>query len=322
MNHITNRDFFENHQPDYKESSVALGNFDGLHRGHMLLVDKLKEAGGETVVFSFEPHPLSVITGSRIPSILSSNEKLFLLERMGIDCFLEYPFDKAFANTSAQEFVEKILSKLNCKNLIIGEDYRFGRNREGNAEFLQEICGRKGIKVFQIDTLYHEGEKISSTRIREAIARQQMEEAEALLGRPFLIMGEVVKGNRIGRSLGFPTANMRICEKKITPKNGVYITKTLINGVLYESITNIGIRPSIESDSLKTRNMETYVFDFSGELYGQRIVVYFYRYVRDETHFESLDQLKGRIQEDLRIARAYFVNEKCKQGNWGNKGLN
>lgn len=304
MIHIdnTNIDQFNN-------TAVTIGNFDGMHLGHMALIDKLKEYSNKkdlkSVIFSFYPHPKYVLTGIDVDHILSRDEKLFLLDSMNIDIFIEYPFNLEFAQTSPKYFIEEILvKKLKCKILIIGEDYKFGNSRLGNINFIKEIANKLNIEVVIVPHYMHNNKKVSSTNIRQFISEGNILEAEKILNRNFFIKGTVIKGKQLGRTIGFPTANILPNKNKVLPPFGAYITKTIITKTndTYESITNIGVNPTVNG---KIKIVETFLFNFDGDLYGKDILVCFLKRLRDEKKFSSLDELKKQIKQDVSIAKSY-----------------
>lgn len=299
---------------DYKviNSVVTVGTFDGVHRGHSMILNKLiREAsslGGESVVFTLYPHPRKVLFPEEKEIFLLNTieEKIELLEKFGIDNLIIYPFTKEFAQLTSCDFIEKVLyNKLNVKQLIVGFDHHFGKDRQGNLEILRNCAHPFGIDILKVDALEHEGEKISSSRIRKAIISGEIEKGNLLLGSDFFIKGTVISGNKIGRTLGFRTANIQIKEKeKLVPKRGVYAVKIKTENKLYKGMLNIGTRPTV-STNFQT-NIEVHIFDFNDDLYNKEITIIFKKYIREEKKFEDKSQLQKQLNEDKRIVLSYL----------------
>ena len=277
--------------------AVALGNFDGLHRGHQELIRVTKESGN-AAVFSFFPPPLSVLGCTPVKTIMTSREKAFLLEKMGIDLFIEYPFDNQISNMPPESFVRDVLvGQLRCRTVIIGEDYRFGQQGGGNCEMLCKLGQALKFEVKVIPHIMDSGSKISSTRVREAIAKKEFETAARLMGRPYFVMGEVIRGNMLGHGMGIPTANLAPSIYKFLPPSGVYHSFIKLDDENFLGLTNIGTRPTVADD--KEIMIETHILEFDGNIYGQTITVEFGRWIRSESKFESLDALRAQITSDI-----------------------
>lgn len=294
----------------YNNTVVTIGNFDGIHLGHMALIDKLKECANKnnlkSVIFSFYPHPKYVVTGFDVQHIFSRNEKFFILDNLNIDVFIEYPFNLEFAQTSPKYFIEQILvKKLKCKMLIVGEDYRFGNSKLGDINFIKKIANKLNIGVIVVPHYMYDNKKVSSTNIRKLISEGNIYGAEKILNRNFFIKGTVIKGKQLGRTIGFPTANILPNKNKILPPFGAYITKTMISKTndTYESITNIGVNPTVDG---KIKIVETFLFNFEGNLYGKDIIVCFLIRLRGEKKFRTLGELKKQIEKDVNIAKNYL----------------
>nr|WP_317358167.1 bifunctional riboflavin kinase/FAD synthetase [uncultured Tyzzerella sp.] len=291
-----------------QQTIVTIGNFDGIHIGHKKLITTTKkyalEKGLKSVVITFSPHPLEIIKNN-IPFlyIFSEEEKNREMEKENIDFFIKYPFTKDFANISPKDFVNILIEKLNCKILVVGEDYCFGKNRTGNVEILKNICKEKGIEVIKIYNIVIDGERVSSSIIRECLNNRNIKKANLLLNKPYYILDKVVEGNKLGRTIGFPTANIIPSKNKLLPPDGVYITKTKYNNNIYDSITNIGTNPTVNNTH---RTIETYIFDFNQNLYNKDIEVYFYDWIRSVKKFKGIDELKGQIAKDINIANNFF----------------
>ncbi|MDY3745836.1 MAG: bifunctional riboflavin kinase/FAD synthetase [Lachnospiraceae bacterium] len=308
---------------DFKlnNTAVALGKFDGLHRGHKVLIDrinKLKEKGMLSVMFTFDYHPNSLFGDKEQQLIYTMKERRVIAEKMGIDILIEYPFTEETAAMEPADFIKEVLiDKVGARFVVVGEDFRFGSHRAGNTDLLEGmslplgysavIC-RKVCDMIPMgfdDNLQPESREISATLIRKAISKGDVELANRLLGYPFNIIGEVVHGREIGRTIGMPTANIIAPGTKLLPPNGVYYSKTKIFGKLYNSVTNIGYNPTVSDKNSK--RIETYVYDFKGDLYGKSIEVELYHYGRPEMKFASLDALKTQMHKDGERSKRYFA---------------
>jgi len=295
----------------FQNTAVTIGNFDGLHRGHQELIHRLKKhaesMGLLSLVFSFAPHPVSVFSGKPFYTILSKEEKIKLLNELKVDIFLEYPFDKEFARIEPDDFMGMLIERLKCRALIIGEDYHFGKNRAGTPVYMKETGEKRGLKVDIVSHIYDDlgegSERISSTRIRDCISQGMVKEAGFMLGRPYFVMGQVSSGKRLGRTIGFPTVNLIPPPFKLMPLSGVYFTKILYNGQLMPGITNVGSNPTVGGAHC---TVESYIFDFNSEIYGEEIVVYFYEKIRDEIKFSSVEELKKQITNDIQSAGKFI----------------
>lgn len=290
---------------------VSLGNFDGFHIGHQKLINTaIKEAKNhslKSVIFSFYPHPRQVLYNEIVPLILTPNEKNYLLEKTEIDYYVEYPFTKDFSKLNPCDFFEKVLvDGLGCKKIVIGEGYRFGKKQEGNQTLLKQLCDLNNIELIVLKHINaKEQEKVSSSKIRELILDNQFLIAEKYLSRPYFIKGEVVSGKQIGHKICFPTANLIPDKNKLVPSNGIFITDVLYKKNIYKSVTNIGTNPTVNG---QTKTIETYIFDFEQNIYHEDILVNFYKKIRDEIKFDSLEQLKTQIAKDVLKAKEFFAN--------------
>lgn len=288
--------------------SIALGNFDGVHNGHRALisraVDKAQELGIKSGVFTFSNHPKNFFAGDQIvKNIIYQEEKAKLIEDLGVDYLFNVEFTSEIASMEPVDFIDHILvDKLNLKEAFCGFNYRFGFKAAGNPQVLREEGLVKGYHVNEIEPVTVEGDVVSSTLIRGLIRSGKMEECEKYLGRKYSIGGEVVVGNRLGRTIGFPTSNIMIDENMVTPPNGVYITYCIHNDEKYPSVTNVGVKPTIGSFQ---KNMETHIFNFDKELYGKHIRVEFLKMTRDEAKFSSVEELSAQIVKDCEEAKSY-----------------
>jgi len=287
---------------------LTIGNFDGVHKGHLALFDKVKERAkaiaGQSVVMTFEPHPLKIMRPANGPQLIThTGQKLELIEKAGIDVIVCVSFDREFAAIPARDFVNSILvKKIGIKEIVVGYDYTFGHNREGDINLLREIGNDFGFVVHLVGPIEIDHTLVSSTSIRRLVQEGRLEEARVLLGRDFEVQGTVVKGrNRGGRLLGFPTANLNP-HGELLPKTGVYAVKLLIDDAFYNGVTNVGYNPTFGDTGL---TVETHVLDYSGELMGKTIKVHFIKRLRDEKTFKTLEELSSQIAQD--IARAEKV---------------
>ena len=289
-----------------KNPVLTIGNFDGVHLGHQTLFDKVKHRArslnGESVVMTFHPHPLEVLSAGNGPVFITEHaRKLRLIESCGIDIAIVIPFSQEFARMSAQEFVKHILvDKIGVKALVVGYDYKFGYGREGDIDFLKNLGRKYNFDVEAVTGIKMDGKVVSSTAIRQFIKEGQLREANVLLGRPYEISGMVVKGrDRGGRVLGFPTANIRIsCQAP--PKTGVYVVRVEIDGKIYGGAANLGYNPTFGDTEL---SLEVHIFDFSENLYGKEIAVQFVDRLRDEKRFSGPEELAVQIQKDVQKAK-------------------
>ncbi|MDR2939468.1 MAG: bifunctional riboflavin kinase/FAD synthetase [Clostridiales bacterium] len=291
-----------------ENSVVCIGNFDGVHRGHIKLIEETVSIANshnlKSVVFSFYPHPRAVLGQEGIKFIITSKEKAYLLNKFELGYFIEYPFERGFANLAPEQFFARFLiDMLGCKALVVGEGYKFGKDKSGDLNILKKLVKEHNVFLSVQPNLYLGSEKISSSEIRKWILNSEFDKAEEALGSPYFIKSEVVLGKQIGRRLNFPTANLIADGEKLIPGDGIYATKTNINGRLYTSVTNIGKNPTLNSGS---RTIETYVFDFDNIIYGKEIIVYFYKKVREEIKFSSIGHLKKQISNDVLEVKKFF----------------
>ncbi|WP_320020000.1 bifunctional riboflavin kinase/FAD synthetase [Labilibaculum manganireducens] len=284
---------------------VTIGTFDGVHLGHRKVIRRLQELAqkvkGETVIFTFYPHPRLVLNtednGLRLINTLE--EKKVLLEAAGIDHLVVYPFTKEFSKLTYIEFVEKILVKqLGMKYLVVGYDHRFGHNREGKYEDLKVFADQLNFKIERQDVLNMDAINVSSTKIRNAIADGDIQMANKYLGYRFFIKGDVVNGKKLGHTIGFPTANIDPQESyKLVPKDGVYAVKVDVDDKRYLGMLNIGVRPTV-NNQLDNRSIEVHILDFNQDIYFKNITIHFYQRIRNEQFFTSLDELKAQLAKD------------------------
>lgn len=292
---------------------LTIGTFDGVHMGHQKIIRQLNEEankiGGESVLFTFYPHPRMVLYPENhgLKLIQTQVEKIDKLRRMGLQNVIIHPFTHEFSRLSALDFVRDFLvNSLHVKKLVIGYDHQFGKNREGSLEFLKEVCDTYGFEVIEISAQEIDEVNVSSTKIRQAIKDGDMELAASYLGEPFELNARVVQGSALGRQLGFPTANLDVeSEIKLIPKTGVYAVNVLLeSGHICEGMMNIGNRPTVD-DSGNTV-IEVNLFDFKQDIYGQHVTVQLLSRFRDEIKFESIDALRQQLNQDEKDIRTYF----------------
>ncbi|WP_308685766.1 bifunctional riboflavin kinase/FAD synthetase [Stomatobaculum longum] len=293
------------HLPE--DTVVAVGKFDGEHRGHQKIIatmlDIAREKQLKTAIFTFGTPPAAVVSGQRRPQILTNEERRERLHQAGIDYIVEYPFDAEIAAMDGEDFVREILlGAMRMRAIVGGEDLRFGKAGAVNAAKLKSLGERLHFSVYIIQKETEAGEEISSSLIRDALAAGDMAKANTLLGMPYTAEGVVQHGNGIGnRILGFPTINLLLPAGKLLPRRGVYQTETVLpDGRTFRSITNVGTNPSVEQDHLSHRlRLESFLLDFSGNLYDTRVRLRFLRFIRPEKKFASLTALKQQIMADL-----------------------
>ncbi|HNP49742.1 MAG TPA: bifunctional riboflavin kinase/FAD synthetase [Bacteroidia bacterium] len=293
--------------PGLPNAVVTIGTFDGVHTGHMKIIHRLnevaRETGGETVVLTFFPHPRMVLQpdDSDLKLITTMEERKSLLQKNGIHHLIIQPFSKEFSRISATEFVRDVLlSKMGMKTLVIGYDHHFGRNREGSYKELEEMASIYGFRLEEISKQVIDEVAVSSTKIRKALQVGDVEAANKLLGHEFTLHGEVIRGDKIGTSLGFPTANIRIQETyKLIPDDGIYAVLVEVDKVIHKGMLYLGTRPTVDG---KKHTSEVNILDFNKDIYGKSITVYLKTRIRGDMHFENLEQLKEKMKEDLRNA--------------------
>jgi riboflavin kinase/FMN adenylyltransferase len=290
-------------------SAVTIGNFDGVHRGHQQVISQLQRvaraASLPTVVIIFEPQPIEYFAPDKAPKRLARfREKIAYLKAQQIDYLLCLRFNQELASQSAENFVQRILvNGLNTKHLVIGDDFHFGKNRQGNFQFLQQHSARFGFIVDETETLVIDGERVSSTRIRQCIQQDDFDKAAELLGRPYSLSGRIAHGKKLGRKLGYPTINIKMGDKTLIVK-GIFavIVKGIDNRVL-QGVASIGTRPTVNGiDTI----LEVYILDFDQDVYGYSVEVEFLYKIRNEEKFDSLAELTTWIAQDTEKAKAFF----------------
>jgi len=292
---------------------VTIGVFDGVHQGHQKVLKRLnqlaKQNNGESVVFTFWPHPRIVLSkdihSMRLLSTI--DEKKYLLSNAGIGHLIINPFTQEFSELTACEFIEEYLvKKIGVKHLLIGYNHRFGKDRKYGYDFLNDCAQKYGFTIEKLEAQLVDDEKVSSTIIREFLNQGEIGRANKYLGYNYFISGHVVEGNQIGRKIGFPTANVQVPELyKQIPMDGVYAVRVKLNGDNYFGMLNIGTRPTIQDD-IKSKNIEVHIFDFDQKIYHQTITVFFEKRIRDEFKFNSLDELMLQLEKDQREVKEFF----------------
>lgn len=293
-----------------KETVLALGFFDGVHKGHQQVIKTAKaiadEKGLLLSVMTFDPHP-SAILGNRDESIsyLTPLElKVKWMEKLGVDQLFIVQFTEEFANLLPQEFVDQYIIGLNAKHVVAGFDFSFGKYGKGTMESLP-FHSRNEFTQTTVSKYDFENEKVSSTRIRQAIISGEMDEAAKLLGRPYQIKGTVVDGDKRGRTIGFPTANISVSVPYALPSVGVYAVKCIINGLIFEGMCNIGYKPTFYHEFQK-QTIEVNIFDFNEDIYGREVEIYWYTRIRDEKKFNGINELIEQLQKDREVVKQYF----------------
>lgn len=298
-----------------KPTVLTLGVFDGLHLGHQRIMQTVVERANAVdavpTAITFDPHPRAVLHPESAPPLLQTlDQRLANLELLGIGQAIVIAFDREFAAQPAEVFLRDIVhDRLHAKEVYLGKGFAFGKNRGGNIELLRKLSGELGFHADEVEEVRLRGHRISSSRIREMLAAGRVNLTRRMLGRPYGVEGVIIRGNRRGHTIGFPTANLKP-HNRVIPKFGVYATATLVDGTWRRSITNIGVRPTFETQA--EPSIESYLFDFDGDLYGDVLRVRFLHRIRDERKFNGIDELKAQIEKDSRRALNYFRHEGVK----------
>lgn len=288
----------------FNETYIALGSFDGLHKGHLTLINKAIELSklnnAKSMVYTFKNHPLTLINKDIAPKLIMDNKtKVEVLEKIGVDIVCLIDFTKEFMQIEPEEFVRMLVEKYNVKGLVVGFNYKFGHKNKGDINLLKELSERLGFELYIMKAYKSEENIISSTKIRSLISSGHIEEANEMLDRTFVLRGTVVDGKKLGRTLGFPTANMKINEEIILPKLGVYYTNVEYDKKIYKGITSVGLNPTVCG---KNVTVETYILDFDKFIYGDELKVYFVERIRNEEKYDSLTALKEQLFKDKKFA--------------------
>lgn len=300
---------YETIQPLNEDTAITLGTFDGLHIGHVKIIKQLvkdaKERNLKSVVYTFKNHPLSLNHSVETPStIFKLDYKKKILEALGVDILIFLTFDDDQKNIEPNYFIEEILvKKLRMKHLVVGYDYHFGKKAKGNTELLIKSSRKYHYSYDIVDPIKKDYVRVSSTLIRKLLANGKIKDANYYLGRPYSLEGKVIDGEKIGRKIGYPTANLELDNNFAILKPGVYITKTLLDGEFYYSVTNVGFNPTLKQSEF---SVETYILDFDQSIYGKHIRIDFYKKIRDELKFKDVEELKEYIRWDVYNTKKYF----------------
>lgn len=311
MIQITNIEDLNKSFPD-SEIIITMGNFDGVHLGHKSILEailnKKNNSSQKFGLVTFVPHPRVVLKGDEGFLINDYEERRSLIESIGLDFIVELRFDRDFSTQTPDQFLDNYILKIdNLKKIYLGHDFAFGANKKGTHEIVVNRTKGRNIQVFLESEIHDDkGVRFSSTDIRDAITSGQMQKANDYLGRNFYVSGSIVKGQGRGKKIGFPTANILCDSSRIIPKNGVYKTKTTLDNMVYQSITNVGVNPTFKDD--KKTIVETNIFDFDEDIYGETIKVEFIDFIRDEKKFTSVNELIDQISEDVQKTKDSF---KC-----------
>ncbi|MEM8844259.1 MAG: bifunctional riboflavin kinase/FAD synthetase [Pseudomonadota bacterium] len=301
------------HFPKLKNFTIAtVGNFDGVHKGHQeiisFMVERAKQQSLKSVLITFEPTPKEFFAHESAPARISPlRQKFELIREMGVDYFACMHFNQPLSKIPAQDFVQKFLYEdLKISQLIVGDDFRFGHKRMGDISLLQSMGEQLGFEVTDQNTIHHEDSRISSSLVREKLFNGHFDEAAALLNRPFTISSKVFHGDKKGRTIGFPTANL-LLKRRVSPVLGVFAVSAETDGKVWKGVANVGHRPTVNG---QRKQLEVHLFDCEENLYGKRLTVYFHIKLRDEKKFSSFDELKEQISLDVNQAHHYFITEK------------
>ncbi len=284
--------------------NIAIGIFDGIHRGHLKVISKACSKPEVSVVLTFEPHPMSIISPEKAPPIISSIDcREVLLNELGVNKFMVLPFDKLRAGQEPEEFVEELVSNCDLGSISVGDDFRFGKGRKGCVKLLKKFSKKYQFEVFEIERVKDKnGLVISSSRVREKLLEVDFHAVSDLLGREFALSGPVIKGKGLGRQIGVPTANID-CNVPRILRYGVYAVKVAFENQEFQGIANLGFRPTVNNDDNICPLLEVHLFNFDANLYGKRLVVNFKEFIRPEIKFNSLDELKSQIKDDINCAK-------------------
>jgi len=291
------------------KSVISVGSFDGVHLAHQKIIEFMNlmkyKKNLNSVIYTFDNHPSTVFSEKTVKLLTTNNERKYLFEKENIDDLIFQRFDKEFASFSAEYFIRNVLIKhLNLKVLIVGDDHRFGKSREGSFEHLNILAKKYDFEVFKIDSVFVNNTRVSSTNIRNAITNGNIQEANKLLGYEYFINSRITAGEKIGRKIGFPTANLTICENKLLPKIGVYATKVIVNNKEFLGMCNVGRKPTFNKSN--DISVEVNIFDFKQDIYNQKVKLKFFKKIRDEMFFSDKHDLIKQLYKDKQIVLAGF----------------
>jgi riboflavin kinase/FMN adenylyltransferase len=300
------------HLPEFNKAVITIGTFDGVHVGHQKIISQLKseaeKIGGETVIITFHPHPRKIVFSTKEVKLINTiEERIGLLSSAGVDHLVIVPFTTAFSELEPAEYVELFLKKrCNPAVVIIGYDHKFGRERRGDYKLLEQFAEKGYFQLKEIPQQIINDNTVSSTLIRQSILEGNIEKANELLGYDFNFEGEVIKGDQRGRTIGYPTANIKVQdEEKILPGNGVYAVNAKVKNRWYSGMMNIGVRPTVDGTK---RTIEVNIFDFDDNIYGENVRLYVKKFLRGEKKFSGLDELKSQLQKDKELSIAVLNN--------------
>jgi riboflavin kinase/FMN adenylyltransferase len=301
------------HSTDFRPLAVTVGNFDGVHLGHQQMLQALcgvaRARGLQSAVVTFEPHPREFFAPQQAPARLTSlREKLELFRTMGVDRVYVCPFDAVFAQKSAEDFVHALADTLCAEYVLIGDDFRFGSGRGGDFALMQQAGAQHGFEVEAMHSVLHDGVRVSSTAIRTALAEGKLDIARDYLGRPYSISGRVVHGDKTGRKLGYPTANVQM-KHNLPPLKGVYVVQVHSDGIgVLQGVASLGLRPTLKHDAKYV--LEVHLFEFAQQIYGKHLRVEFLHKLRDEMKFDGLEALTRQIASDVNNAQQWFIDHE------------
>ncbi|MBE6062201.1 MAG: bifunctional riboflavin kinase/FAD synthetase [Clostridium butyricum] len=287
------------------DNYIALGSFDGLHLGHLSLIYKVKEEadrnGGKSIVYTFKNHPRTLISKNSAPKLLMDNdEKIKILNNYGVDIVYFQDFNQEFMKLTPEEFVKMLIERFNAKGLVVGFNYKFGYKNSGNIDLLQKLQKKYNYELYVMEPCTYKNEVISSTRIRKVVEEGNVEEAYKMLNRPYCLKGNVIHGRKIGRTIGFPTANLSYDKKFILPSEGVYYTNVKVNNKLCKAITSVGYNPTVGG---KVLTIESHILNFKEDIYEKNIEVNFIKKIRDNIKFNGINELKNQLEKDKSFAK-------------------
>lgn len=290
-----------------EKTAITLGKFDGIHKGHQVLIQKIlsKKNVMKTVVFTFDMNPNAAISRINETLITTNEERRQVVEALGVDYLYECSFTDEIRNCEARDFVRKICKELNIGYIAVGKDFKFGHNRAGDYRLLEEMSRECGYEIDIINKEQYQGRDISSTYVREKIAEGDLDTVNKLLGYTFSISGKVSHGRKLGRTIGIPTTNLIPEASKLLPPNGVYVSKAIVDGIVYKGVTNIGVKPTVSGDNIRT--VETHIFDFDQDVYSKYIKIELYHFLRSEKKFSSVDELKKQMESDIICTKSYQI---------------
>lgn len=286
---------------------LSLGKFDGLHMGHQLLMEEMRQKqrlGFRTVMFTFDIPPRNLVAGECGSVLTTNREKEYVFSRNGVDYLIEYPFTQEVRSMEPEDFLKMLAEKTRMAWVVAGRDFHFGHNRRGDYRLLTEAGPRYGFEACIVEKRQYQGRDISSTCIREQILKGDIAQANLLLGYEYFVLGEVVHGRQLGRQLGIPTVNQLPPPEKLLPPFGVYVTRVVLDGKTYGGITNVGKKPTIEGEN--PVGVETHIFDFAGDVYGREMEVQFLQYLRPERKFDSVEALTAEMRRNIQEGRKVF----------------